>query len=310
MLKLLSLLQARPNWTGPELASRLAVTERTLRRDITRLRDLGYPVEAISGPAGGYQLTAGGAVPPLLFDDDEAITVALSLRSAASGSLPGFEDTALAALAKIEQVLPRKLSEQMASLQSSIIGLGQRNESGVVVAPETLVNIAQACRRQDRIRFGYVDAEGNTTDRHVEPYQLVYTSRRWYLVARDRDRDAWRSFRVDRISRPVPTGIRFVLVDPPDAAAFVAEGMAVSVYKIKARVLLKVPYDQARRLVSPTIGVVERRRRGTLLRIGADDPEWIARYLASLDCEFSILEPDELKKAVSDVGARLIKNSI
>lgn len=310
MLKLLSLLQARPNWTGPELATRLAVTDRTLRRDITRLRELGYPVEALSGPAGGYQLAPGGALPPLLFDDGEAVTVALSLRSAAAGTLPGFEDAAVAALAKIEQVLPKRLAEQIGSLQASIVGLSPRGGAGVGVEPESLVNLAQACRRQERLRFGYVDGEGNTTDRHVEPYQLVHTSRRWYLVARDRDRGAWRTFRVDRINRPVSTGLRFVLDDPPDAAALVAEGVAVSAYKVKARVLLKVPYDQAKRMVSPTIGVVERQRGGCLLRIGADDPGWIARYLASLDCAFKILEPPELKRAVADLGATMIKNSI
>ena len=310
MLKLLSLLQARPNWTGQELSTRLGVTDRTLRRDVTRLRDLGYPVEALSGPAGGYQLAPGGALPPLLFDDGEAVTVALSLRSAAAGSLPGFEDNAVAALAKIEQVLPRRLAEQLGSLQSSIVGLSHRGDPGAAIEPENLVKLAQACRRQERLRFGYVDGEGNTTDRHVEPYQLVHTSRRWYLVARDRDRGAWRTFRVDRISQALPTGLRFVLEDPPDGAALVAEGVAVSSYKVKARVLLKIPFEQAKRLVSPTIGVVERQRGGALLRIGADDPRWIAGYLAGLPCAFRILDPLELKQAVADLGARLIKNSV
>lgn len=310
MLKLLSLLQARPNWTGPELSDRLAVTDRTLRRDITRLRDLGYPVEALSGPAGGYQLAPGGALPPLLFDDGEAVTVALALRGAAAGSLPGFEDTAVVALAKIEQVLPRRLAGQIASLQASIVGLPHRGDPATAVEPEHLVNLAQACRRQERLRFGYIDGEGNTSDRHVEPYQLVHTSRRWYLVARDRDKGAWRTFRVDRIDQPLPTGLRFTLDDPPDAAALVAEGVAVSAYKLKARVLLKIPLDQARRMVSPTIGVVERQRGGTLLRIGGDDARWIAGYLAGLGCAFRILDPPELKQAVADLGARLIKNSV
>ena len=310
MLKLLSLLQARPNWTGPELAARLGVTDRTLRRDVTRLRDLGYPVEALSGVAGGYQLAPGGALPPLLFDDGEAVTVALALRNAAAGSLPGFEDAAIAALAKIEQVLPKRLAEQLGSLQASIVGLPHRGDLRAAIEPEALVGLAQACRRQERLRFSYVDGEGNTSERHVEPYQLVHTSRRWYLVARDRDRGAWRTFRVDRISQPLPTGLRFVLEDPPDAAALVTEGVAVSAYKIKARVLLKVPLEQARRLVSPTIGVVERQRGGSLLRIGADDPKWIAGYLAGLDCGFRIIDPPELKLALAELGASLIKNSI
>jgi predicted DNA-binding transcriptional regulator YafY len=310
MLKLLSLLQARPNWTGEELAERLGVTSRTLRRDVNRLRDLGYPVEAISGPAGGYQLAPGGALPPLLLDDQEAVTVALSLRNAASGSLPGFEDAAIAALAKIEQVLPRRLNEQIANLEASMVGLARRTGSPPAVAPEALLHLAQACRRQERLRFTYVDVEGHVTERHVEPFQLVHTGRRWYLVARDRDRQAWRTFRVDRISRPVATGLRFVLDNPPDAAALVAEGLAVSSYALQARVMLKLPYEQALKMISPTVGVLERKRGGTLLRIGADELGWVAGYLAGLACEFRILDPPELKKAVADLGTSLIRLSI
>jgi predicted DNA-binding transcriptional regulator YafY len=311
MLKLLSLLQARPNWTGEELADRLGVTSRTLRRDVNRLRDLGYPVEAMSGPAGGYQLAPGGALPPLLLDDQEAVTVALSLRNAASGGLPGFEDAAIAALAKIEQVLPRRLAEQIANLEASTVGITRRSgPPAAAVAPEALLQLAQACRRLERLRFSYVDVEGQLSERHVEPYQLVHTARRWYLVARDRDRQAWRTFRVDRISRPVPTGLRFVLDDPPDAAALVAEGLAVAVYTRQARVLLKLPYEQALRMVSPTVGVLERKRGGTLLRIGADELGWVARYLAGLACQFRILDPPELKQAVADLGTELIRHSI
>ncbi|HSL26976.1 MAG TPA: YafY family protein [Acidimicrobiia bacterium] len=310
MLKLLSLLQARPNWTGEELAERLGVTSRTLRRDVNRLRDLGYPVEAISGPAGGYQLAPGGALPPLLLDDQEAVTVVLSLRTAASGSLPGFEDAAIAALAKIEQVLPRRLNEQIANLEASMVGLARRTGSPPAVTPEALLHLAQACRRQERLRFTYVDVEGNVTERHVEPFQLVHTGRRWYLVARDRDREAWRTFRIDRISRPATTGLRFVLDNPPDAAALVAEGLAVSSYALQAKVMLKLPYEQALKMISPTVGVLERKRGGTLLRIGADELGWVAGYLAGLACEFRILDPPELKKAVADLGTSLIRLSV
>ncbi|MGQ0849981.1 MAG: helix-turn-helix transcriptional regulator [Actinomycetota bacterium] len=310
MLKLLSLLQARPNWTGDELASRLNVTSRTLRRDVTRLRGLGYPVEALSGPAGGYQLAPGGALPPLLFDDDEAVAVALSLRKSARGGVPGFEDAAVAALAKIAQVLPHRLNDQIASLEESTVGIGTGRAPGPPVDSQTLVLVAQACRRRERLRFAYTGAEGAQSDRHVEPYQLVHAARRWYLVARDRDRDAWRTFRVDRITRPQLTGLRYSLESPPDARGLVAEGLAVAVYKLQARVLLKVPYEQAAGLVSPTIGIVERRRGGALLRIGADDAAWVAAYLAGLGCQFRILDPPELKEAVAALGARLIKNSI
>jgi predicted DNA-binding transcriptional regulator YafY len=306
MLRLLSLLQARPNWTGPELSDRLGVTDRTLRRDVARLRDLGYPVEAFAGPAGGYSLAPGGALPPLLLDDDEAIVVALGLRAAAIGALPGFEDAAVAALAKIEQVLPVRLRERITDLDGSIVRLGR---SGLAPAPldaELLVTIAQACRASERLRFGYVDSAGRSSERHVEPYQLVHASRRWYLVANDRDRDAWRTFRVDRIGDLTPTRMRFTRVDPPDAAALVAEGLAVSVYRWQARVLLEVKPDEAAELVSPTTGVLEPARGGTLLRVGAEDLEWIARYLAGLPCRFTVLEPDELKDAVEELAGRLV----
>lgn len=309
MLRLLSLLQARQNWTGDELAGRLGVTTRTLRRDVTRLRDLGYPVEALSGPAGGYQLAPGGAIPPLLLDDDEAVAVALGLRGAASGALPGFEDAALAALAKIERVLPVKLADQISTLHSTTVGLRRRNLPGSPVDPEVLVCVAQACRNLERLRFRYVDSKGNSTERHVEPFQLVHTARVWYLVAMDRDREAWRTFRVDRMADPVRTGMRFTHVNPPDAAAYVSEALAVQVYRHQARVLLKVPYEHAIERISPTAGVLEKRRNGTLLRIGADDLEWLAGFLAGLDCKFQVLEPDELKIALAALGRRLLESA-
>jgi predicted DNA-binding transcriptional regulator YafY len=310
MLRLLSLLQARSNWTGDELAERLEVTSRTLRRDVTRLRDLGYPVEALSGPAGGYQLAPGGALPPLLFDDDEAMAVALGLRAAAGGSIPGFEDAAVAALAKIEQVLPVRLAEQIDSVQSATVGLRTRSRESSPVTPGVLVTVAQACRGPERLRFDYVDREGNVTDRYVEPFQLVHTSRRWYLVARDRDREAWRTFRVDRMSNPKRTGMWFTHADPPDAAALVAEGISVQVYRYQARILLHVPHEQAAEMVGPAVGVLERKGRNrTLLRTGADEIGWIAGYLAGLDCRFEVLEPDELKEAVKELGERMIRYS-
>ncbi|RPI24412.1 MAG: YafY family transcriptional regulator, partial [Actinobacteria bacterium] len=262
MLRLLSLLQARPNWTGPELAERLGVTDRTLRRDVARLRHLGYPVEALSGPAGGYQLAPGGAIPPLLFEDDEAVVVALGLGAAAAGGLPGFEDAALAALAKIDQVLPHRLRTKIADVQGSTVHLGRSTLSAEPQDPETLVTIAQASRRNERLRFEYVDGAGRASERHVEPHQLVHASRRWYLVARDRDRDAWRTFRVDRIRRAASTGMRFVHTDPPDAAAQVAEGLAVAVYRWQARVLLRIKPEAAAGLVSPTTGILEPMRGG------------------------------------------------
>ena len=307
MLRLLSLLQARPNWTGQALAGRLEVTDRTLRRDVNRLRQLGYPVQAFSGPAGGYHLAPGGAVPPLLFDDPEAVAVALALRAGAAGGLPGFEDASVSALAKINQVLPRRLTAQVESLEGASVALSWRGGPGAPVDPATLTTLAAACRVPERVRFLYTDSEGRGSERHVEPLQLVHTSRRWYLVARDRDRDAWRTFRVDRIKKANPTGMRFTHDDPPDAAEHVAEGLAVSVYRIQAQVTLLVPLKRAKELINPTVGVVARSGSNTLLRIGADDPAWVARYLASLDCDFVVLDPPEVAEAVRELGLKLTR---
>jgi predicted DNA-binding transcriptional regulator YafY len=309
MLKLLSLLQARPNWTGPQLSERLSVTVRTLRRDMNRLRELGYPVEAVSGPAGGYQLVPGGALPPLLLDDDEAVAVALGLRFAAGGGLPGLEDPAVAALAKIEQVLPVRLRDRLNALDAATVRVSPAGTPSGRLDPSVLVTAAQGCRAGERMRFVYVDSAGKESERHVEPFQLVYGARRWYLVAWDRDREAWRTFRVDRIQKPVLTGLRFERHDPPDPAALVAEGLAVSVYKWQARVLLKLKPADAAQIVSPTIGVLSPHRGGTLLRIGADDLPWIARYLAGLPCRFRILEPEELKEVLAAHGRRLSEHA-
>jgi predicted DNA-binding transcriptional regulator YafY len=309
MLRLLSLLQARPNWTGPELAGRLEVTDRTLRRDITRLRDLGYPVEAFSGPAGGYRLAAGGALPPLLLEDDEAVVVAMGLRTAAAGALPGFEDAAVAALAKIEQVLPLRLRERIGDLDSSIVSLTRAQPRASQIDADDLVALARACRLPERLRFAYIDSEGRASERHVEPFQLVHAARRWYLVAFDRDREAWRTFRVDRIDQIQPTGMRFTHRDPPDAAGLVAEGLAVSVYRWQARVLLRVKPEVARSFISPATGVIGPTRGGTLLRIGADDLDWIARMLAGYPCPFKVLDPPELRAAVADLAKELASYS-
>jgi predicted DNA-binding transcriptional regulator YafY len=305
MLRLLSYLQARPSWSGRELAQRLEVTERTLRRDIARLRSLGYPVEATPGRYGGYRLIAGGALPPLLLDDDEAVAVAWGLRAAAGGALPGFEDPALLALAKIEQVLPNRLRERFQVLADATVRVGGAPPLEGRLDVGTLVAIARACRGSERVRFSYRDGAGRESERHVEPHQLVHTARRWYLFAWDRDREDWRSFRVDRVSSLRATGMRFTHRDGPDPAAFVAEGLAVGMYPYQARVLLRSPYEEVVRWVSPMAGVLEPVEGGTVLRIGADDLEWLARYLSYLPCRFTVLEPAALRGAIADLAVRL-----
>lgn len=304
LLKLLSLLQAKPSWTGPDLASRLEVTDRTLRRDVARLRALGYPVEAISGPHGGYELVPGGAIPPLLLDDDEAVAVAVGLRTAAAGGMFGFEDAALSALAKIESVLPNRLRTRVGDLHSAtVVGSGR---SGTPVDPAALITLARACQRPERLRFQYTAADGAATERHVEPYHIVHLTRRWYLVAFDRDRNDWRSFRVDRMARIVETGMRFERRTAPDPIAFVSEGMAVSAYRYQATVILHLPLADAERVIPRTLGVVEAAgKTRTRLRIGADDLDWIAGYLAGLPCRFKVEDPPELRSALAALAERI-----
>src|SRR4051794_1326326 len=191
LLKLLSLLQTRRDWTGGEPAPRLEVSGRTIRRDIERLRELGYPVDALTGPAGGYRLHAGTAMPPLLLDDDEAVAIAVGLRTAAGASVAGIEETSIRALVKLEQVLPSHLRRRVNALGSVLATLPA---SGPMVDPQVLTTIASACRDRERLRFAYRSREAQDSRRHVEPHSLVNLGRRWYLVAWDCEREAWRTF--------------------------------------------------------------------------------------------------------------------
>ena len=222
LLSLLSLLQGRRDWAGGELADRLEVSGRTIRRDVDRLRELGYPVDAVTGPSGGYRLRAGAAMPPLLLDDDEAIAIAVGLRTAAGASVAGIEETAVRALVKLEQVLPSHLRRRVRALQSSTMTLPVGG--GPQVDPQHLTLIATACRDRERLRFGYTARDSSESRREVEPHSLVNAGRRWYLVAWDCGRQYWRSFRLDRLARPAATGVRFEPRELParDAAASVS----------------------------------------------------------------------------------------
>ena len=218
LLTLLSLLQARRDWAGGELADRLEVSRRTIRRDVERLRKLGYPIESLAGPAGGYRLEAGTAMPPLLLDDEEAVAIAVGLRTAAGASVAGIEDASLRALVKLEQVLPSRLRPRLRALQGAETMF---RTGGPMVDPQCLTVVGSACRESERIRFAYRDREGNESRRDVDPHTLVSTGRRWYLVAWDHGREDWRTFRVDRIARPAATGVRAANRELPakDAAA-------------------------------------------------------------------------------------------
>jgi len=304
LLRLLVLLSARQSWTALELADRLEVTERTVRRDMTRLRSMGYPVTGSSGPYGGYSLGAGGHLPPLVLDDDEAVAVAIGLRGATAGGTPGVESAALSALTKLDRVLPVQLREQVAALRTVTVGLGRLDVPAFDV--DALVSVALACSRLERLRFSYTDASEQRSDRLVEPFRLVFTSRSWYLVAYDTNRTDWRTFRVDRMDEIKLTGARFTPREAPDAARMVAEGMALYAHSLQARVRLHLPLEEARRCVSRTVAILEPDTdpSTTIARIGGD-ADWIARYLASLECRVEVLEPEEVRTEVRVLAERL-----
>nr|WP_296073144.1 WYL domain-containing protein [uncultured Actinoplanes sp.] len=249
MLRLLSLLQTHRYWPGAELADRLEVSPRTLRRDVDRLRELGYPVDASRGVAGGYQLQAGAAVPPLLLDDDEAVAIAVGLRTAAAGAVAGFEETSVRALAKVIQLLPPRLRRRIDALREvtspGVFG------GGPVLDAAVLTTIALACRGEERLRFDYAPRSAPPASRHVEPHRLVPLGRRWYLIAWDLDRADWRSFRVDRLSEPSLTGARFRPRPIPgdDPAAWLRSRIATIPNRYEVSVVLEAPPDQVRAVV-------------------------------------------------------------
>jgi predicted DNA-binding transcriptional regulator YafY len=306
LLELLSLLQARRDWPGPELADRLEVSRRTVRRDVERLRDLGYPVESLAGPAGGYRLRAGTAMPPLLLDDDEAIAIAVGLRTAARASVTGIEETAVRALVKLEQVLPAHLRRRVQALGSATIALPG---AGPTVDPQHLTVIAAACRDSERLRFAYRSREGIESRREVEPHSLVNVGRRWYLIAWDRDREDWRTFRVDRLSGPASSGARFAprRLPAPDAAAYVEQSLAGAPHRYEARVTLHVPADQIAGRVPAYWGTIEKKDACSCeFRTGDDDLGWLALRIAMLGVDFEVHEPPQLAEHLRSLADRLM----
>lgn len=206
-LSLLNLLQTHRHWPGPELAGRLGVTERTVRRDVERLRDLGYRIESTPGAAGGYRLEAGSAVPPLLLTDEEAVAMAIGLRVAASQRLVSGPETTITALAKLEQVLPAPLRRRVNALAETVQPAGIN--AGAAVSSEVLGELALACRDHERVRFTYTAASGEVTKRRVEPHALAPADRHWYLLCWDVEKDDWRTFRVDRLDGVEHTRVLF-----------------------------------------------------------------------------------------------------
>ncbi|GIG90531.1 helix-turn-helix transcriptional regulator [Plantactinospora endophytica] len=285
LLRLLSLLQTQRDWTGPHLADRLGVTTRTIRNDVERLRSLGYPVHATPGAAGGYRLGAGANLPPLLLDDDEAVAVAVGLRTAAGGTVAGIEETSVRALAKLEQVLPTRLRHRVNTLAAVTVPMPG---SGPTVAVDVLSAVAAACRDHQRLRFDYRSHDGTAGIRVTEPHRLVHTGRRWYLVAWDLDRSDWRTFRVDRLTPRTPTGPRFAPRNPPggDLTGYVARGLSTATWRYHARVTVHAPAEQITARLPPGIQVEPVDEHTCVVAVGSDTPHLLATYLGMLDADF------------------------
>ncbi|WP_155341061.1 helix-turn-helix transcriptional regulator [Acrocarpospora corrugata] len=306
LLRLLSLLQSRTDWTGAELAERLEVGLRTLRRDIDRLRELGYPVDATSGVAGGYRLGVGAALPPLLLDDEEAVAVTISLRTAATGNVAGLGEAAMRALAKLQQVLPARLRHRVTAFQAAAVPLA--NAAREAVDADLLAALAAACRDQRRIELRYRRGEV-VSAREVEPYRLVHTPRRWYLLAWDLGRQGWRTFRIDRIVPPLGRiGARFTPRPLPreDSAAYVSESISSAPYTYQARVLFHAPVEEVAPRTSPAAGRLEAvDAHSCVFHAGSNSLREFAVHVAAKGFDFDVLDPPELVPVLRELSDRL-----
>ena len=301
LLRLLSLLQMHRDWTGTELADRLGVTTRTVRRDVERLRELGYPVHAAMGPIGGYRLGAGAELPPLLLDDDEAVAVAVGLHSAATGSVAGIEEASLRALTKVEQVLPGRLRHRVDALERSMVALPHRGPS---VDAAVLTVVSAAIRAAESLRFDYVRHDGTESRRSVEPYRLVSWGRIWYLVGWDTERGDWRTFRADRVTLRTPNGPRFTHREPPDGdlAVYLKRTMGHEMWPCRSRLKVHAPAadieGRVQGIVSPIDGETCR------LELASDSYDMVVFVLAMLDVPFEVESPPELAERLRTLSSR------
>ena len=303
LLRLLSLLQATRDWTGPALAERLGVSTRTVRTDVERLRRLGYPVHATPGVAGGYRLGAGAKLPPLLLDDEEAVAVALGLRTAAG--IAGIEETSVRALAKLEQVLPSRLRHRVHALHTATVPVPGR---GPAVDADVLATLAAVCRDHERLRFDYARHDSTASARTVEPHRLAYARGRWYLVGYDVDRQDWRTFRVDRLHPKIPAGPRFTPREPPaDVAEYVAAGLGTAAWQCHATVRVHATAEELAARLPPGIELTAD-GESCLAKVGSDSPRMLAAYLGMLDADFEVVDgPDELTDELRRLAGRYRK---
>ena len=304
LLQLLGFLQTPQSWTGAELAARLEVTPRTVRRDIDRLRDLGYPVEATLGAVGGYRLAAGSAMPPLLLDDEEAVAIAVGLRTVVGAAIAGGDEASARALAKLGQVLPPRLRARVAMVSAATSALVWDEQP---IDPERFALLAKAIANGERVRFDYETADGSSAIRTVEPNAVVAANRRWYLVAWDPDRADWRSFRVDRIGDPrvLPGRLPRRPLPGGDAAAWLRRSIeAQAPTPVAVAVVHASAGDVARRLPTGAGSVEPIDDRRCRVRLAPETIHWHAMRLLRLDLEFEVESPVALADHLGDLAGR------
>ncbi|MCW2863264.1 MAG: transcriptional regulator [Actinoallomurus sp.] len=306
-LRLLSLLQTHRYWPGAELADRLEVSVRTLRRDVDRLRELGYPVDAHRGVDGGYQLAPGAALPPLVVDDEEAVALAIGLRVAAQGAVAGIEEASIRALTKVVQVMPPRLRRRVDALRTATVPAVWSN--GPTVDSGTLTTVAQACRDEERLRFSYTAHRGERTERHVEPHRLVSLGRRWYLVAYDLTRHDWRSFRVDRLTDPDSTGERFRPRELPadDPVAFVRAGIVNVPTSYAVEAVVHAPAERVRAQIGQWSTVESLDEDTCRVRMTVESLEWSALALGVVGAEFEMVDSPALTDLIREWGTRFTR---
>jgi predicted DNA-binding transcriptional regulator YafY len=308
-LRLLSLMQGRRDWAGADLAARLDVSLRTLRRDVERLRELGYPVEARPGVDGGYRLAAGAALPPLVLDDDEAVALTVGLQAAAAGVVAGMAEPSVRALTKVVPVLPARLRRRVDALRAVTVPAPPWSDGGPEVDPQALVEVAQACRETRRLEFTYTRASGESGARLVEPHRLVPLGRRWYLVAYDPSRGDWRSFRLDRMTGVRGTGARFASRPLPaeDAAAFVRAGLDQFRVSRAVEAVVEAPASVVRDRVGRWAQVADDGPDRCRLRMETDSLDWPVLVLGAVRAEFTVVAPDELRERLGEWSRRFAR---
>ncbi|ETK37542.1 helix-turn-helix transcriptional regulator [Microbispora sp. ATCC PTA-5024] len=305
VLAFLELLQARPGLTGPELAARLEVDERTVRRYAVRLTDLGVPVEAERGRYGGYRLMPGYRLPPLMLTDDEATAVVLGLLAGRRTGMSVGEAATESALAKIQRVLPASLRERVRAVEETL-ALTARAAVPAPATAGTLLTLADAARRRVRVRLAYRSFRGEASERPVDPYGLVFHSGRWYLTGHDHRSGEVRTFRVDRVSGAVPTGEEFPEPDGFDPVGHVLESLAGVPYRYEVEVVLETTLAEARRRIPPSVATLSGSDGEVRVVARAERLDGMARMLAGLGWPFTIVRPGELRGEVRALARRLL----